>query len=225
MTDLDSHANWPAFGDDSTDLVLTGRTVQVYGYDPSQGHRSLSIRHKAVAHDCPYTSRTFICIANNSLHLDGATTNLIPQVLLREAGLIVNNTLKQHLSEPSSDDHCIICPTTNQKIHLELNGTFSGFRTRALTQDEIDRIDEYDIIWLTPNVEDWDPYDPEMEYRENRLMDGDGNVRMLGPDERRPSLDEKDRFLAEIAEISNLIAGDEEEEEDPPTSLKRNTND
>ena len=94
-----------------------------------------------------------------------------------------------------------------------------------MTQDEIDRIDEYDIIWLTPNVEDWDPYDPEMEYRENRLMDGDGNVRMLGPDERRPSLDEKDRFLAEIAEISNLIAGDEEEEEDPPTSLKRNTND
>ncbi|EJK65892.1 hypothetical protein THAOC_13210, partial [Thalassiosira oceanica] len=217
MTELDSHANWSAFGDDSTDLVLTGRTVQVQGYDPSQGHQSLSIRHKAVAHDCPYTGRTFICIANNSLHLNGARTNLIPPVLLREAGLIVNDTLKQHVQDPSSDDHCIICPTTNQKIHLELNGTFSGFRTRALTQDEIDNIDDYEIIWLTPNVEYWDPYDPEMEYRENRLLDEEGNVKMLGPGERRPSFDAKGRFLAEIAEISNLIGGDEEEEdEDPP---------
>ena len=79
--------------------------------------------------------------------------NLIPQWLLREAGKIVNDIAKQHLKDPTSDDHCIIDPITNQKIHLELNGTFLGFRTRALTQHELDNIEDYELFWLAPDAE------------------------------------------------------------------------
>ena len=159
--------------------------------------------------------RTTICIANNSLHVEGMTTNLIPQWLFREAGNTVNDIAKQHLPNPSSDDHCIINSLTNQKIHLELNGTFSGFRSRALSQHEIDNIDDYEVFWLTPDVDDWDPYDPEIECRENLLMGEEGNVRMLGPGERRPSLTAKEKLFAEI---SNLIAEPdvEEVESTPP---------
>ena len=141
MTELDSHANWPAFGDNSTDLMFTSKTVQVHGYDSQLGNQSLSIRHKAVAHNCPYGQNDYLH-SEQFTTCGGQTTNLIQQWLLREAGNTVNDIAKQHLTNPSSDDPCIINSLTNQKIHLELNGTFSGFRSRALSQHEIDNIDD-----------------------------------------------------------------------------------
>ena len=207
MTQLDSHCNFPAFGDYSTDLGDQGKVADVSGYDSQLGTRTISIRDKAVAYDDPYASKTVILIARNSLHIPGMSTNLISPFLIREAGNRVFDVPMQHLEHPTSDSHCIIDPRTNIKLRLELDGTFSGLTTRALTDHELQHIEEYDHFWLTPDADHWDPNVPDFEEREQSLMDIDGNVRELAPSDFRPVGDPE----CLLAEVSNVIATEEHE--------------
>lgn len=205
MSHLDSHCNFHAFGEDSTDVGNEGRVADVSGYDSQLGTRTISIRDKAVAYDDPHSMRTILLIARNSLHIPGMPTNLLSPFLIREAGNVVNDVPMQHLEHPTSDDHCIIDPRTNIKLRLELDGTFSGLTTRALTDHELQHIEDFDQLWLTPDEDSWDPNVPDFEEREQSLMDVDGNVKELAPQDLRP-MGEKECLFAEV---SNVIATEE----------------
>ena len=61
-----------------------------------------------VAYDYPWSQSTYIFIARNILFVLSMDQNLIPSFILREAGLIVNDTAMIHLKEPYIDDHAII---------------------------------------------------------------------------------------------------------------------
>ena len=147
-TDLDSHCNVPLFGDDGcTVFEDTGRRMDVSGYKGGEATDfGIPVRNVICAHDCPFTKKTILCVAKNALQISGIRANLIPPFIMREAGLVVKETPKIHCHEPSIEDHSIYDPRTRVRIHLSLQGVFSGFETRALTQDEINNVTDYDII-------------------------------------------------------------------------------
>ena len=93
-------------------------------------------------------------------------------------------------------------------MRLELDGTFSGLTTRALTDYELQHIEEFDHLWLTPDTDSWDPNVPDFEEREQSLMDVDGNVKELAPQDLRPLVGTTECLFAEV---SNLVATEEVE--------------
>ena len=113
----------------------TGKTMNVSGYkDREPSDFGIPVVNVLAAHDCPYSNKTTILVAKNVLQVKGMRSNLIPPFLLREAGLIVNDTPLIHVPEPKAEDHLIVDPESGVKIHMSLNGVFSGFETRALTK-------------------------------------------------------------------------------------------
>ena len=84
--------------------------------------------------------------------------NLIPPFILRETGLIINETPKFQCKNPTAEDHSIYSKKHNLRIHLKLQETFSYFDTYTLTAQEIQDADEDDLIWFTLDQDLWDPY-------------------------------------------------------------------
>ena len=178
MTELDSHANMVVLGRFVTIIRRTGRSVDVQAFaDDVPTMKSVPIVDAVVAHDCPCTHTTTLLIITNALHVPSMEHNLIPPFIMRQAGLIVNDVPKFQLDSPTTDDHAIIDPDTGIRIHLTLQSTFSGFPTRELTRRELTNAEDYTKVWLTPNLEHWDPYDDSYAEQEQSLLDNDGNLR------------------------------------------------
>jgi hypothetical protein len=72
----------------------------------------------------------YILVAYNSLYVPTMTHNLVPPFLLREAGLIVNETPKIQVVNPGISDHSIYFDGAKLQIPLALWGIFSYFPTR-----------------------------------------------------------------------------------------------
>ena len=176
-TELDSHANMVFFGKHSFIFDgASGRKCNVQPFDPSLGSKqSIPICDGALAYDCPYTHKTYILIGRNVLSVPTIEHNLIPPFILREAGLIVNDTAKIHRKDRTIDDHAIIIPQENNlHIPLKLNGIFSFFHTRRPTEDEIRHCDN--IIFITPDSESWDPSSSHYAENEAAMLDWEGNI-------------------------------------------------
>ena len=118
-TELDSHANMVLFGKHAFIFDgASGRKCNVQPFDPSLGaRRDIPIRDGALAYDCPHSHKTYILIGRNVLSVPTLEHNLIPPFILREAGLIVNDTPKIHKEDPTIDDHAIIIPQEND-LHI-----------------------------------------------------------------------------------------------------------
>ena len=62
---------------------------------------------------------------------------------MREAGVVVNDTPKIHVDDPTVEDHTLYFPRLDVRITLDLKGTFSTFSTSKPTVQEIDETDDY----------------------------------------------------------------------------------
>ena len=62
------------------------------------------------------------------------------------------------------------------RIPLTLNGTFSMFASRSLTEYEIENEGDYPTIFLTPDSDMWDPYDESYKLNEESFLDRRGNM-------------------------------------------------
>ena len=131
-TELDSHANMPVAGNGTTVIARTGRhaTVTPFSEDlPSM--EMVEIVDVAMAYDDPVTLITTIFVMRNALYVPSMDYNLVPPFMMREAGLIVDETPKiQMAGDATIENHSIFDPVTNVRIHLKLNGIFSYFMTR-----------------------------------------------------------------------------------------------
>ena len=74
-----------------------------------------------------FTGKTRKFIFHNALSVPEMDHNLVPPFILGEAGLIVNDTLKIHVKEPSVEDHTVFFPTYDVWIPLSLNGIYLAF--------------------------------------------------------------------------------------------------
>ena len=110
--------------------------------------------------------------------------NLIPPFILREAGLIVNKRLKIHTDSKERNiyDHSILDNNSDLHIRMNLDGVFSTFHSRALTNEDLQR-DDNTFVMITPEGE-WDPNNKVYEENKNALLDCEGNI--IAYNERKP---------------------------------------
>ena len=183
-TELDSHANMVVLGSNAYIFESSGRTCNVKPFDSKLGtSTNIPIVDGAICYECPYTGKTYVLIARNALYIKHLRNNLIPPFIMREGGLVVNETPKIHSNYPSIEDHSITFPDSSLRIPLQLSGIFSYFHSRKPSEREL-----YDCrkLFLTPDSNDWNPHCTSFEKNERSMLDFRGEI------------SEKSRWLKEL---------------------------
>ena len=138
-TKLDSHANMTVVGSQAFVFSTSGKTCNVQAFSKeAAGMNGVHIVDAVIAYDCQFSGWTFILVFRNALYVPSMGHNLIPPFIMRESGLEVNECTKIHCDDPTVADHSIYDPETDLRSPLSLNGVFSVFKTRCLTEGEIE---------------------------------------------------------------------------------------
>lgn len=146
-----------------------------------------------IVYDCPFTGESYFLLMYNCLYIPSMECHLIPPFILREAGLLVNDTPKIQSMKPDEDTHVIYDSESEMRIHLGLNGIFSYFKCRSIAEDEMRNWQQYKVVESTPMGQKWDPYNPVYREEEEAMLDGRGEVLQKTPDRiARFNLIEKD---------------------------------
>ena len=122
-----------------------------------------------ISYDFPYLGITYILIIKNALYIPSMNHNLMPPLIIREAGLIVNDVPRIHTRQEdlTNQTHCIVSRVdgddngTNLNIHMNSDGIFSYFPTRKLTMDGLEECEYMETVYLIPDAAQWNPYDKE----------------------------------------------------------------
>ena len=183
-TELDSHANMVVVGNNCLIIEWSGRTAVVNPFTPDyDALPEVPIVDAAVMYECPTSGKESILLVRNALHVPAMEQNLIPPFVMREAGIVVNDTPKIHVKDPTIEDHSLYFEETNFRIPMALWGTFSYFPTRSPTNDELAACD--DVYLLTPNGI-WNPHSDSYSRNEEMMTDWEGQ--MVEPQHRKQIL-------------------------------------
>ena len=139
---------------------------------------------------------------HNALSAPAIDHNLVPLSILREAGLIVNDTPNIHVKDPSVEDHTIFFPKYDFRIPLYLNGILSCF---ASSKTSIDDMDICEGIFLMTLEGTWNPHTDAYRQNEANILDYEGNM-INNKDHVKIILEEVvlDKALAESMVISEV---------------------
>ena len=77
-----------------------------------------------IAYDCQTSGETYPLVVRNALCVPTMDINLIPIFILREAGLVLNDTPKIHCDDPSVEYNSLCDEEIVLRIPFTLNGTF-----------------------------------------------------------------------------------------------------
>ena len=180
----------------------TGRTCSVRPFSSELGvANNVPIVDGAIAYDCPYTQETSILIVRNALHIPSMEHNLIPPFIMRAGGIIVNDTAKIHCADPTTNDHCILFPTSDLRIPLQLHGIFSYFHSRLPTITELYDCDKY---FITPDASDWNPNCSSFENNERAMLNYEGDL--ASPNRRTNLPMEVEDIANDIFEMASVTA-------------------
>jgi hypothetical protein len=171
-TELDSHANMPVVGRHAYIISDTGRVADVSPFTPDYSSMKIKVVDAAVQYDCQYTGTSYILVVRNALHVPSMKHNLLPPFVLRQVGMVVNDTPKIHVAEPTIDDHSLMLPETGFRIPLSLYGVFSYFATTKPTVMMMQESEE--VYMLTPT--NFNPHDDAYAANEESMMDWEGNM-------------------------------------------------
>ena len=119
---------------------------------------------------------THLLVMRNVFLIPLMTPNLLPQFLIREASLFLDETPKFQSTDFSKDNHTIYDKETGMRIHLHLNGTFSYFPTQPLTLEEQENWDEFPIVYLMPDGDCWDPQSTHYADSEASMLDSTSSL-------------------------------------------------
>ena len=123
-------------GSQCTIISRTSLYANVAAYSPDLPCKRIEIVDASIAYDCPYTLETTLLVIRNSLHIPEMNQNLISPLMLREAGIQVDEMPKLHATEPTQEYHSIYYSDTKLRIHIKLKGVFSYFPCSKLTHDK-----------------------------------------------------------------------------------------
>ena len=169
-TELDSHADSPVVGKYATVLEESGKRVHVSGFTKSLGNPlSVPVVTAAVAYDCDITGDTHILVICNALYLDEMEVNLIPPMMMRLAGIKVDECPKFLSDNPSEENHSAFFEEFGIRIPFLLDGIISYIPTRKPSTSEL-KANEGNYLLLTPNTPSWDPHSDV--YQDQELRDG-----------------------------------------------------
>ena len=89
--DLDSHADMAVLGKNCYVLEETGKTIDVFSYDPSLGSKRRKVASGCFAYDEPTTGRVILLIVHKGLSIPHLDYSLIPPFQMRENDVVVND--------------------------------------------------------------------------------------------------------------------------------------
>ena len=174
-TELDSHANMVVLGRHSLVVANTGKTAQVSPFTPDyKSMENVPIVDGAIAYDCPYSGESYVLLCHNALHAPSMEHNLIPPFIMREAGMVVNDTPKIHAESPTEEHHSIFFKDENLRIPLALHGVFLYFSSRHPSIH--DMANDVEVLHLTPNVLTWNPHSEAYATCEDNMLDFQGSM-------------------------------------------------
>ena len=101
-TELDSHTNMFVIGAQGKIIQRTGRYADVNAFPSDVGTMSrVPIADAEISYDCPFSGRTILMVARNTLYVESMDHNLVPPFIMREAGLEVEEQVNIHTLQPS----------------------------------------------------------------------------------------------------------------------------
>ena len=172
-TELDLHANMAVIGRNAAIVAETGKTVNIKPFSSECNELvEVPIVDAVVKWVCPNTATSYLLLLRNALYVKSMTNNLVPPFILREAGLVVKDTPKIHMTNPERSDHSIYIPDKDLRITLSLRGVFSYFPTCKPTDEELEGTEE--IIPITPVH--WNPHSDVYAQNEHNMVDHEGNM-------------------------------------------------
>jgi hypothetical protein len=125
-----------------------------------------------VQYDCLYDATSYIMVIKNALHVPSMLNNLIPPFMLREAGIVVHDTPKIQIPDPSVEDHSIFSPETGVWVPLSFRGLFSYFPTSRPNHNDV--IDANELYVLMTSQ--WHPHQEAYASNEENILDWEGNL-------------------------------------------------
>ena len=191
-TKLDSNANMIVVGRQTTVFGSSGRhaNVRPFSNDCSK-LEAVPIVDATIAYDCPCSMKTYLLTVRNALHVESIPHNLISPFILREAGLPVNEMPRIHSKpdELTSKTHCIVARAelngVDLRVPLKLDGIFSYFTTRKLTEEEVEACEYIPTLELSPDAKDWDPYHTIFADQEESMINFRGDSILREPKKRK----------------------------------------
>ena len=99
-TDLDSHANMPVVGRNSNIIERLDRTVDIKPFTSDYKAMTAELVHSAIWYECPYEGKAYILVTRNAIYIPTMVNNLIPLLMMREAGINVNERAHTQLTQP-----------------------------------------------------------------------------------------------------------------------------
>jgi hypothetical protein len=82
----------PVVGRAAFIILDTGQIADVEAYTLDYDLMQVPIVDVAVKYECPYNETTYILVIRNEFHVPLMQNNLIPPFMIREAGIILNDT-------------------------------------------------------------------------------------------------------------------------------------
>ena len=173
-SELDNHANMAVVGSECVVFDDTSKTCTVNSFAKSAGSLDdVKIVDAVVAYDYPYQNKTFILLMRNVLHVHELCINIIPPFIMREGGITVDECPKYQAQAPSVSHHSMHSKESNLRIHFDLNGNFSLFKTRDPSDEELGSCDK---IFITPSSASWNPYSEYFPRNEQTMLDYDDGL-------------------------------------------------
>ena len=84
-------------------------------------------------------------------------TNPVPPIMMRLAGLEVDECPKFFSSKPTERNHSVYLPMSNIRLPFQLEGTILYLPNRKPLKVELKEY-EGGYMLLTPNTPEWDPH-------------------------------------------------------------------
>ena len=121
-------------------------------------------------YDCDITGTSHVLIICNALYVRDMEVNLIPPIMMRLAGITINECPKFLAENPSDEHHSAYFPDADIRIPFLLEGIISYIPTRIPTLEEL-KINEGRYLLMTPNQPEWDPHTNIYSEQEYNMTD------------------------------------------------------
>ena len=97
----------PVIGFNARVIATSDMPCDVRDFIPDISPLKVKIVDAAVEYSCRYTGVDYIIVIRNGLHVPEMVHNLILPFIMRELGILVNDTAKIHLKNPTEEDHSL----------------------------------------------------------------------------------------------------------------------
>jgi len=180
--ELDSHADTCVIGSNAL-LVETAhpeRTAIVSFADPSVGSVTKPIISGAFLYTSPTNGSNYILVVHQAVYIETMQHSLLCPMQLRDNDIILNETPKSMIENPTEDDHTLAGHTDENRhirIPFRLKGVTSCITVSKPTQSQYEELPR---LVLTNQDLQWDPQSTDFQTQEDAFLDTFGNFKSPG---------------------------------------------